>query len=176
MNDTTSIDSKTLYSQLEKTYEKFGYTYEYVLNEYYAEQKDIIKQLYVNSSKPIKGIIFVDGTYKIGNDLLTELFNKYSTCFVLCVCLMPAERHKISQYNVNKSIYFENLSIMRYMDFFFKWLSSSFSSTAKKLYVNDQIVIYNNTLYYCLKNWLRENNFFRISFSIEKLQCTIENN
>lgn len=164
------MDSETLYLELDKTYKLFGQTYENVLNEYYHEHVDIIKQLYVKNSQHVRGIVFVDGTYKITSDLLTNLFKKYSTCIVLCVCLTPAERHQISQKDVNKAIYFENLSIMRYMESFFNWLFL-FSKES----VDNQIVVYNSTLYYSIKDWItRHQKIFRIAYSMDQLESVVD--
>lgn len=164
------MDSETLYLELDKTYKLFDHTYENVLNEYYREYVDVIKQLYINNSQNVRGIVFVDGTYKITSDLLTDLFKRYSTCIVLCVCLTPAERHEISQKDINKAIYFENLSIMRYMDSFFNYLLS-FSKQS----IDNQLVIYNSTLYYSMKHWINKNQkIFQVSYSIDQLQSIVD--
>lgn len=162
------IDSAALYKRLEETYARFDVMYENALTNYYTLQiKDIMKQLYIDNAREIKGLIFVDGTWEIGTEMLTELFTDYSTCVILCVCLSPTEREQISRQDVSKVIYFEDISLMRYMSYLFVWLENAMSA-------NEPIIVYNNTLYCSLKNWLRERHeLFHLSFSIEHMKLTI---
>lgn len=172
------MDSATLYEQLQITYKQFGQSYENVLAEYYSKQMDVMKHLYVEQSRFVKGIILIDGTFEIGLEQLTELFTTYSTCFAVCVCLMPEERKQISSKDMTKVIHFENLSIMRYLSHFFNWLINviPINTVQNNRSDEERIVVYNNTLYTNVKYWLREHgNLFHLVFTVEHLQNTIEN-
>lgn len=169
------ITSRDLYAELEKTYIALGKTYEGVLRDYCYDQNELMKTLYVDNCRRVRGIIFVDGTYDIGSELLTEMFTKYSTVFVVCALLSPAERKQISDNDMNKVIKFENVSIMRYMNPFIERLTLACPVEKKRISQYEKIVAYDSTLYADLRAWLHKNPFiFRVVYSIHQLRKCLD--
>lgn len=170
-----SIDSAALYKELEKTYEKFNKTYEGVLLEYYTKQTDLMKRLYVDNPRRVRGIVFVDGTYEISSDLLMELFTNYSTVFVVCACLSSTERKQICENDMTKVTKFEDLSVMRYMSDFFEWLLRILPLNKKRTQ-DEKIIVYDSTSYTSLTRLLvmRQDAFRRV-YAMNYLKNCMEN-
>lgn len=144
-----------MYEEMQKTYQRFGKNYENVLAQYYFDLMGPMKRLYVDESRPVRGIIFVDGTYEIGAEILLEMFTKYSAVFMVCCCLSPAERKSIGENDTKKMMLFESVSIMRYLSYFFEWLYRAHPVDPKRR-TQEKIMVYNSTYYPSLENFLRD--------------------
>lgn len=176
------IESGILFCKLNGAYQSFDRSYDGMLKEYYPEYFDCMKALY-EKGKPLRGLIFIDGTYSLDMETVTTLFTNYSTCFVLVTCMSPAERDVASGggKNIEKSLAFEDASLMRYMGRLFTWLGVSLSPSSppspggQTNRRRGKLVVYNSTSFRSLKSWLREKkDLINLVWSVQHLKCLLD--
>lgn len=166
-----NVNSANVIYNLRKTYERFGKSYDFLLQEYSPVIYDIQAKVYIEHSKNIKGLVLLDGcNVNFSTAQLTQLFMQHGICTIIIACLTPTERERTIRGtgDAEKCIRFENYSILRYFEDFFLWLKTMRNDKRRQ---NEKLIVCNFTQYNDIKLLLDKNKkYFYIVKDLAYLQ------